>query len=207
MERPRLMNTMLSAAIGVMVAGALLVVSTTDVRAAFITGNMSIVGGVIPNTANIQDATILDFTPAGGGTGIFRAASCDGDFASSLFCDPIFGDLGTITDLTIDPFVPPAVGFWTIGAFTFDLLNISSIDRTTSNVLSVLGTGTIRSGGFDDTSGTWLLTANQLGSTFSYSASTGSTAIPEPRSLALFGIGLLGLGYILRRRSRTGPAN
>jgi len=39
--------------------------------------------------------------------------------------------------------------------------------------------------------------------TFSWSASTGAAAVPEPTTLALLGIGLLGSGYFTRRRLKA----
>jgi PEP-CTERM motif len=161
-------------------------------HAGLIQGALSITGGLRPNTTNLSDATYLDFSPSGGGGGFFRAADCSGDFAAALTCDALFGDVGTIVDLSISPFVPVA-GFWQIGPFSFDLQSLVSVDRSMQNALTVSGSGLISAAGFDPTPGSWLLTANQAQTTFSYSASS-ATEVPEPGPLALLGLGIFGLG-------------
>jgi hypothetical protein len=67
--------------------------------------------------------------------------------------------------------------------------------------VTVYGLGTIEaSAGFDDTPGSFLITANQSVTTFSFSASS-ATLVPEPLTLILLGSGLLGLFGFRRKLS------
>ena len=63
------------------------------------------------------------------------------------------------------------------------------------------GTGYFLATGFDQTPGSWNLSAQlETGQvTATYSAS--SIVVPEPGSLALIGLGLLGLGFVGRRKA------
>ena len=78
------------------------------------------------------------------------------------------------------------------------LVSHSGIDLTT---LDLIYTGTATLTGFDPTPGMWTLTVNQFGNLMgSFSASTVATPTPEPTTLAILGTGLLGLGFLVRRR-------
>jgi len=87
----------------------------------------------------------------------------------------------------------------TIGPITYSLEATSLyITEHKSSVLSIGGGGIAHMTGKDDTLGTWVLTANDIGGALSFSASSGT--VPEPATLMLLGSGLVGLAYGVRRR-------
>jgi hypothetical protein len=95
---------------------------------------------------------------------------------------------------------------WQIGGFTFDLSSSMVVSQPTDGTfLDVSGVGTMSGNGFDPTPGTWSFNSTQAdGSsnpTFSFQAN--SAAVPEASSVALFGIGVLGLlgRQALRRKA------
>ena len=105
---------------------------------------------------------------------------------------------------TFDPFpVGGAVPLWTIPSApgtSFDLLALS-VEFESSSIILIKGTGIAHKAGRDNTPGDWILSANTLGTTFSFSSTNASdqTAVPEPGT-ALFGLALLGVTAIRRRR-------
>jgi hypothetical protein len=115
--------------------------------------------------------------------------------------DYVSGDFGSIalgtvvTDLptfTYDVFVP-SVNIWNLGGFSFDLNSVDSYTESTGNLL-LTGSGTVTADGFDDTTMVWTISGNN----FTFAAAT----VPEPSVIALFGLGLLGLG-LARRKIRS----
>jgi hypothetical protein len=93
------------------------------------------------------------------------------------------------------------LSLWSTGGFTFDLMN--SANLSTADGLIIAGTGIIHNAAFEDTTGTFSLTASR--STpgqveFTFQAT--SSAVPDGGATAmLLGVGMLGLGAIRRKVS------
>jgi hypothetical protein len=111
-----------------------------------------------------------------------------GDFSAIPTGAPIAGVLA----FSYDPFVPSQT-IWSVGGFTFDLNSVTATPVFGSLFLN--GFGTVSSAGFADTTMAWTISGGQNSS---FSAST----VPEPSVIALFGLGLLGLG-LARRKIRS----
>ena len=128
-----------------------------------------------------------------GTDGDIFVAGVTGDFADLLA--PL--DAGKMADID---FAADAIApLWQIGAVTFTL------DRFTVNHiatgLEIYGKGTIAAAGYDDTVGTfkWNITALDGQTAFIFDAAV----VPEPGVLALFGLGLLGLGLVKLKTRRS----
>ena len=118
------------------------------------------------------------------------------DFVSGDLAGPIaLGDtIAALPTFTYDAFVP-SVNIWNLGGFSFDLDSVTSYMEFPANAgLYLTGMGTVSSAGFTDTSMGWTISGNQ----FTFAAAT----VPEPSVIALFGLGLLGLG-LARRKIRS----
>jgi hypothetical protein len=143
-----------------------------------------------------------EIAPAGGttwgtATGIdFGAAFVAA--TSGSFTTLAAGSPATFTDFTFSPF--PGAGIaplWTAGIFSFNLASLT-IESQASDVLQLRGSGTFMNNG-DTALGSFLFTANQGGTTFSFSSS--NTVIPVPGTVALLGLGLLGVAALRRKQS------
>jgi hypothetical protein len=97
-----------------------------------------------------------------------------------------------VSTFIYDPFVPTQT-IWSVGGFTFNLNSVTATPIGGSLFLN--GFGTVSSAGFADTTMAWTISGGQNSS---FSAST----VPEPSVIALFGLGLLGLG-LARRKIRS----
>lgn len=196
----------------VALAGATALTVASAANAAITIGagsQISLTGSVITNTSDASQATSLDFTSGttsngsapgtlssfvGGGTGAFAGQFCSGS------C----GTINDIASLAIGGSVSP---FFTLtNGVVFSLDNITSIDRSTHDILGFMGTGTFSGtlGGvaITPTSGNFLF-STQGGSVTTFSATaTGAAAVPEPATWALMLLGFAGIGMTLRRRRR-----
>ena len=153
--------------------------------------------------ATASQATSIDFLtngapgPAAGTVGDYIGT---GTFAGQ-FCDLGCGTINDITSLVVGASVTPF--FILSDGVTFSLTNITSIDRSISNVLAFQGTGTFGGtlGGetITPTLGSFVFTT-QGGSTTTFSAT--ALAVPEPAAWALMLLGFGGIGMVLRRRRR-----
>jgi hypothetical protein len=212
-----MLNKMKAAAVVTTFLGVVL--SVLNVQAIPLNGAFSEAGNLVPvngttgTVVGLNVATGLDFisllggtTPTPGVPGQFFVTSGTGDFAflgslTGLIKDFTFAGAGSANYPNV-----PILSFKTASTVTFDLLTISVVSQGTdinnNQFLQLAGTGVFHEAGFDATAGTFILTANQAGTTFSYSASEISqgTPIPEPATLSLVGLGLAAAGLAGRRR-------
>lgn len=168
--------------------------SCADTSAAPIVGEISFSGSYTIDNTNLTLATkFLTFSS------VTVSMGPTGDYVG------LAGFSVSHTPFAFDPLpVGGVVPLWSIPASpgtTFDLLTVS-IDFESPSILLLTGRGIAHMAGRDNTVGSWILSANTLGTTFSFSSSNASpptTPAPEP-STALFGLGILGVATMRRRR-------
>jgi hypothetical protein len=161
--------------------------------AGFVVGEISFNGSYTTDNPNLALAT--RFTSF---NSVVVSTGPTGDYAG------LGGAAVTQNPFTIAPF--PAGGvvpLWSIAGpsgASFDLLSLN-IEFESPTALILRGLGTARLTGKDPTPGTWTMSANTLGTTFSFSSTNASTSnlIPEP-STALTGLALAGVCAASRRR-------
>ena len=175
-------------------AGAILAASfalaSLPASAAFIEGSITMSGDFVPTGgATLGTASGIDFL--GDDFGVDDATE---DFAGAGISA---GDVGAITDFSFAGVIP-AFDLWSIGGFTFNMESTQVVFQN-DYFLLLTGVGTISGNGFFETAGSWSLSANTGGSLFNFS--TGAAA-PEPGTIALLGLGALGMLAGRRRRQR-----
>jgi len=171
----------------------LLAMGSSAVMAVPITGNiaftgLSTVSGEVV-TFNGNSATV---------------ALADGTFATE---GVIAGNIATFNSLDYsDPFTA-VTPLWTVGGFSFDLETVVVGPTGPGVDLALSGTGTLMRAGYDNTTYNWAYSGNSIGGgtlqVFSSASAPPLTSVPEPGSLALLGLGLVGFAVTGYKRRRT----
>ena len=112
------------------------------------------------------------------------------------------GDLAGLSGMSIpsvdfyygSQFTGPTV-LWTLGDFTFTLTSVKTLIDLDGIVLALSGIGILSdiNNQYEDTKYDWSFTGNSL-------TNSGDLKVSEPSTIALLGLGLLGLAYSRKRK-------
>ena len=175
--------------------------ASLSAQAISITGGISCAGDATPAPAgNWGGATGVNF----GDTEFnARVSSVSGSYAG-VPAGAITGQLATFFDFTFAPALNPnPVLLWTFdfGGRTYSfLMDTVSVAGQSTNFLDLTGYGTLSITGYDDARGVWRFTGQQAGNPATFSFSSSNEPLPEPSTLALLGLGLLGISAARRRK-------
>jgi len=160
------------------------------------TGGISMFGDYTPNNHDLTLATSVTIQDCYVGLGANARA---GTFLAVAPAAVVT----MASPISLNPAVVPAGYLWSVPAgadtFYFKLNNLITHDVSASS-LTVYGTGwlTSHSGNFGPTMGSYTLTLNSLGGTFTFSSSNG--ALPDGGTTAiLLGAALSGLALLRRK--------
>ena len=152
-----------------------------------INGTINFAGNVTLDTGNVSTATAW--------------TAAVGFVLNSSLSAPNPAPFSLVTFAQNYSFNSGQAALWSVGGYTFDLTS-SAITVQNGTSLVVDGIGVMSGNGYDPTPGTWHF-STQTGDVhgiFSFSASSVAQPTPEPASLGLLASGLLGLGFLRRRK-------
>jgi hypothetical protein len=152
-----------------------------------ITGEIHFAGLWAPTGGSgILNAKGIDFSS--GGYQIVLAAT--GDLVAPVATPVVF------QNFTFDPVLSPSpvVSLWSFSnggvSYSFDLTAVA-VAFQSGTQLVLTGKGILHATGFENTEADWDFTGNSGGTLFSFSAD--NVAVPEPITVGLLGLGLIGL--------------
>lgn len=162
---------------------------------AAISGTMILVGAggyFRPPGENLSTITSLDFN-----TNIIGASS-----SATGNINVSFGEIGSVMDLTFDPFSGQISNFITMGGWSFELDSIVVGAPRNIFLLSLAGTGTLTDtlGSLGSTAAKWSLSSANRNAYSMTITAVPPAAVPIPLAAWLFGSGLLGLAPLVRRK-------
>jgi hypothetical protein len=164
-----------------------------------ITGRITFAGSVELNAASVNNATMVTAWHGPGPGDKPQVQSRDGDFATSVnvFDDTTFTPTWTFNSGAVS-------NFWSVDGFQFDL-TASGILQQGQGFLLVTGTGFVSKTGFATTPGTWSFTSQDPAASGEFSFSGSTRAVPEGSTVALLGIGALGMVsvHLFRKKHKT----
>lgn len=167
----------------------ILLFAASESSAALINGDVGIGGSALVNTGaksvDVVAGTSNVLFP--GGTGDLAGLTTG---TAISFSDFLYG--ASFAPLTI----------WSGGGFSFDLQNLSDDTNPAPNFVAVQGSGLLKGAGYDDTPANFTFSANIAGgdAQWRFSSDTAVPTVPEPITLGMLGVGLVGLGMATRRR-------
>ena len=126
-------------------------------------------------------------------------------FKDGVLATLITDNIIDLNDFTFNPLASGGSTIWsdTESGISFLLTDVTTIDQS-SSFLNLSGSGVLTGGDYEDTIAKWDLSTqsvdNNGGATITFSASTSTANIPEPASLGILGLGLIGLGFVRKQK-------